>query len=94
MIEAGADESLHDRADLDRCVGRYQAVNIKLDKCGGLTEALLLRDAARRRGLRIMVGCMLGTSLAMAPARIVAEGADWVDLDGALLLASDRTDRA
>jgi L-alanine-DL-glutamate epimerase-like enolase superfamily enzyme len=85
-----ADESIHDRADLERCAGRYAAINIKLDKCGGLTEALALRDAARAMGFRIMLGCMLGTGLAMAPARIVAEGADWVDLDGALLLAKHR----
>ncbi len=89
-----ADESLHDRDDLARCKGRYNAINIKLDKCGGLTEALALREAAKAMGFRIMVGCMLGTSLAMEPARIVAEEVDWVDLDGALLLAKDRGDRA
>jgi L-alanine-DL-glutamate epimerase-like enolase superfamily enzyme len=86
-----ADESLHDRAGLDALAGRYDAVNIKLDKAGGLTEALLLAAAARARGLRVMVGCMVSTSLAMAPATLLAQGADWVDLDGPLLLARDRT---
>ncbi len=85
-----ADESIHTRDELDDIAEKYQAVNIKLDKAGGLTEALALRDAARDRGLKIMVGCMLGTSLAMAPAVLVAQGADWVDLDGPLLLAKDR----
>ncbi len=85
-----ADESLHDRGSLDDLVGKYQAVNIKLDKAGGLTEALATADAARTRGLKLMVGCMLGTSLAMAPAAIVAQQASWVDLDGPLLLAKDR----
>ena len=85
-----ADESLHVRSDLDRLRGRYDVVNIKLDKAGGLTEALALRDEARARGFRIMVGCMVSTSLAIAPAVIVAQGADWVDLDGPLLLARDR----
>ncbi len=65
-------------------------VNIKLDKTGGLTEALALRDAARAAGYRVMVGCMVGTSLAMAPAVLVAQGAEVVDLDGPLLLAEDR----
>ncbi len=84
-----ADESCHTRADLDR-LGDFAAVNIKLDKAGGLTEALALADEARARGFRIMVGCMLGTSLGIAPAALVAQGADWIDLDGALLLAKDR----
>jgi L-alanine-DL-glutamate epimerase-like enolase superfamily enzyme len=84
-----ADESCHTRADLDR-LGAFDAVNIKLDKAGGLTEALALRAAARERGFRVMVGCMLGTSLGIAPAALVAQGADWIDLDGALLLAEDR----
>ncbi len=86
-----ADESLHTSADLARISALYDAVNIKLDKAGGLTEALRLRDAAREAGLKIMVGCMLSTSLAMAPAILVAQGAEWVDLDGPLLLAEDRT---
>lgn len=84
-----ADESCHTRADLDR-LGSFDAVNIKLDKAGGLTEALALATEARARGFRIMVGCMLGTSLGIAPAALVAQGADWIDLDGALLLAKDR----
>jgi L-alanine-DL-glutamate epimerase-like enolase superfamily enzyme len=84
-----ADESCHTRADLDR-LGDFDAVNIKLDKAGGLTEALGLSREARARGFRVMVGCMLGTSLGIAPAALVAQGADWIDLDGALLLAKDR----
>jgi L-Ala-D/L-Glu epimerase len=86
-----ADESIHTRAELDACAGRYGCVNIKLDKAGGLTEALALRAAARARGLEIMAGCMVATSLAMAPALLVAQGAAVVDLDGPLLLARDRT---
>jgi len=85
-----ADESLHSRAELDHCAALYHAVNIKLDKTGGLTEALALRDAARARGLMIMAGCMVSTSLAMAPALLIAQGAEVVDLDGPLLLARDR----
>ena len=85
-----ADESLHDRAGLDGLTDRYDAINIKLDKAGGLTEALLLAQAAKARGLSIMVGCMLGTSLAMAPAMLLAGYADFVDLDGPLLLSRDR----
>jgi L-Ala-D/L-Glu epimerase len=85
-----ADESLHDRAGLDALVGRYDAINIKLDKAGGLTEALALAAAAEERGLGIMVGCMVGTSLAMAPALLLAGRARFVDLDGPLLLAADR----
>jgi L-alanine-DL-glutamate epimerase-like enolase superfamily enzyme len=85
-----ADESLHTRADLKHLMGRYDAVNIKLDKAGGLTEALQLAEEARARGFRIMTGCMVATSLAMAPAMLVAQHADWVDLDGPLLLADDR----
>jgi L-alanine-DL-glutamate epimerase-like enolase superfamily enzyme len=85
-----ADESCHTRADLDSLVGRYDMINIKLDKTGGLTEALALRDAARARGMTIMVGCMIATSLAMAPAVLVAQGAEVIDLDGPLLLAEDQ----
>ena len=85
-----ADESCHDRASLDALVGKYDAINIKLDKTGGLTEALALRDTAREAGFRVMVGCMVGSSLAMAPAVLLAQGADVVDLDGPLLLAEDR----
>ncbi|MEJ6391145.1 N-acetyl-D-Glu racemase DgcA [Gymnodinialimonas ulvae] len=85
-----ADESCHDRASLPALKGKYDMVNIKLDKTGGLTEALSLRDAARAEGYTVMVGCMVGSSLAMAPAMIVAQGAEIVDLDGPLLLAEDR----
>ncbi|MEM9318066.1 MAG: N-acetyl-D-Glu racemase DgcA [Pseudomonadota bacterium] len=85
-----ADESCHDRASLQALSGKYDMVNIKLDKTGGLTEALALRDAARAEGFGIMVGCMVGSSLAMAPAVLLAQGADIVDLDGPLLLAEDR----
>lgn len=84
-----ADESCQSLADLDR-LGDYQAINIKLDKAGGLTEALAMAHAAKSRGLRIMVGCMLASSLGIAPAFLLGQLADWVDLDGALLLAQDR----
>jgi L-alanine-DL-glutamate epimerase-like enolase superfamily enzyme len=86
-----ADESCHDRASLAALAGRYDLVNIKLDKTGGLTEALALKQAAEAAGYAIMTGCMLGTSLAMAPALLVAQRAAVVDLDGPLLLAKDRT---
>ncbi|MDZ5697614.1 N-acetyl-D-Glu racemase DgcA [Chelativorans sp. M5D2P16] len=85
-----ADESLHTADDLPRIKDLYDAVNIKLDKTGGLTGAILLRDRARELGLSVMVGCMVGTSLAMAPAVLLAQGADFVDLDGPLLLKRDR----
>ena len=85
-----ADESVRDRASLEAIASRYDAVNIKLDKTGGLTEALATAGLARELGLKLMVGCMVATSLAMAPALLVAQGADWVDLDGPLLLARDR----
>lgn len=85
-----ADESCHDRASLPALKGKYDLVNIKLDKTGGLTEALALREAARAEGYGIMVGCMVGSSLAMAPAVLVAQGAAVTDLDGPLLLAEDR----
>ena len=86
-----ADESCHTRADLPRLAGRYPMVNIKLDKTGGLTEALALAREAQAMGFRIMVGSMVGTSLAMAPAALLAGFAEYVDLDGPLLLARDRT---
>jgi L-alanine-DL-glutamate epimerase-like enolase superfamily enzyme len=89
-IPVCADESCHVAADLDRLVGKYDAVNIKLDKTGGLTEALKLTAAAKERGFGIMVGCMIGTSLSMAPALLIAQQAGVVDLDGPLLLAADR----
>jgi L-alanine-DL-glutamate epimerase-like enolase superfamily enzyme len=87
-----ADESVHDRASLPRLAGKYDAVNIKLDKAGGLTEAIALAREAERRGLVVMVGCMVATSLAMAPAVLLAQTARVVDLDGPLLLARDRPD--
>lgn len=85
-----ADESCHDRTSLGHLAGKYDVVNIKLDKTGGLTEALRLRDAALAQGFKVMVGCMVGSSLAMAPATLVAQGAMVTDLDGPLLLAEDR----
>ena len=85
-----ADESCHDRASLAGMAGKYDMANVKLDKTGGLTEALALRAAARAAGFEVMVGCMVGSSLAMAPAHLVAQGAAMVDLDGPLLLAADR----
>jgi L-alanine-DL-glutamate epimerase-like enolase superfamily enzyme len=89
-IPVCADESLHTAADLSSVSQLYQAVNIKLDKAGGLTAALALLAEARRHGLAVMAGCMVGTSLAMAPALLIAAGADFADLDGPLLLARDR----
>ena len=91
-IAVCADESVHVRASLDGLAGKYDAINIKLDKTGGLTEALALVAEAERRGFAIMVGCMVATSLAMAPALLVAQQASVVDLDGPLLLAKDRAD--
>ncbi len=89
-IPVCADESVHDRASLERLAGKYDAVNVKLDKAGGLTEALALAAEAERGGFAIMVGCMVATSLSMAPAMLVAQRARFVDLDGPLLLARDR----
>ena len=89
-IPVCADESVHDCASLDALAGKYDAINIKLDKTGGLTEALALVAEAERRGFAVMVGCMVATSLAMAPAMLVAQRASVVDLDGPLLLAKDR----
>ncbi len=85
-----ADESCHNSADLAQLKGRYEIVNIKLDKTGGLTEALKVKREAYNLGFRVMVGCMVATSLAMAPAHLVAQGAAYVDIDGPLLLARDR----
>ena len=85
-----ADESAHDRHTLSELVGKYDAINIKLDKTGGLTEALALAQTAKEMNFKIMVGCMLATSLAMAPAMLVAQSAHVIDLDGPLLLARDR----
>jgi L-alanine-DL-glutamate epimerase-like enolase superfamily enzyme len=89
-IPVCADESVHDRSSLSALSGRYDAVNIKLDKAGGLTEALAMVAEARRQGFAIMVGCMVATSLAMAPAILIAQQAQFVDLDGPLLLSRDR----
>ncbi len=85
-----ADESVHHTGDLASLADRYDAINIKLDKTGGLTEALEMKEEAQRLGFSIMIGCMVGTSLAMAPAVLLAQDADFVDLDGPLLLARDR----
>ncbi len=85
-----ADESCHDRASLPALTGKYDMVNIKLDKTGGLTEALLLKQEAIAQGYDIMIGCMVGSSLAMAPAVLLAQGAAFTDLDGPLLLSEDR----
>jgi L-Ala-D/L-Glu epimerase len=89
-IAVCADESVHDRASLAGLRERYDAVNIKLDKTGGLTEALAMADAAAAQGFDIMVGCMVATSLSMAPAMLLAQQARFVDLDGPLLLSRDR----
>jgi L-Ala-D/L-Glu epimerase / N-acetyl-D-glutamate racemase len=91
-IPVCADESVHDRASLARLVGKYEAINLKLDKTGGLTEALALVAEAERLKFVLMVGCMISTSLAIAPALLLAQKARVVDLDGALLLARDRPD--
>jgi len=90
VLPVCADESCHDRASLPGLKGRYDMINIKLDKTGGLTEALALKQAAIEQGYQIMVGCMVGSSLAMAPAVLVAQNAAVTDLDGPLLLAEDR----
>ena len=90
IVPVCADESLHDRATLAKLAGRYDAINIKLDKAGGLTEAIALAKDATALGLDIMIGCMVGTSLAMAPALLLARQASVVDLDGPLLLTRDR----
>ena len=84
-----ADESCHTTVDLPRLKNRYEVINVKLDKTGGLSEALRLRQRARETGYKLMIGCMVGTSLSMAPARLIASAAEWVDLDGPLLLARD-----
>lgn len=90
MLPVCADESCHDRHSLSKLEGKYDLVNIKLDKTGGLTEALALKKEAEAAGFGIMIGCMLGTSLAMAPATLLAQNVAYVDLDGPLLLAADR----
>lgn len=90
LVPVCADESVHTREDLPRLCGLYDAINIKLDKAGGLTEAIALKRDAQAAGFGIMVGSMVATSLAVAPALLLAQGAQWVDLDGPLLLARDR----
>jgi L-Ala-D/L-Glu epimerase / N-acetyl-D-glutamate racemase len=89
-IPVCADESCHTTADLSGLKNRYEAINIKLDKTGGLTEALLLVERACQAGFKLLIGCMVCTSLGIAPARLLAGAADWIDLDGALLLNHDR----
>jgi L-Ala-D/L-Glu epimerase / N-acetyl-D-glutamate racemase len=89
-IPIAADESVQGFADIGALVGRYDVVNIKLDKCGGLTEGLLMAREARKLGLKLMVGCMAGTSLSMAPAFVLGQLCDFVDLDGPTFLAKDR----
>ena len=89
-IPVCADESCHTAADLARLKGRYEVINVKLDKTGGLTDALHLCERARETGLKLLIGCMVCTSLGIAPARLLASGADWIDLDGPLLLTRDR----
>jgi len=89
-IPVCADESCQTTADLPRLKNRYEVINAKLDKTGGLTEALRLTNRARVSGFKLLIGCMVGTSLSMAPARLLASTADYVDLDGPLLLAGDR----
>jgi L-alanine-DL-glutamate epimerase-like enolase superfamily enzyme len=89
-IPVCADESCHTTDDLARLTNRYEVINVKLDKTGGLTEALRLSSSARKLGFKLLIGCMVCTSLGIAPARLVANTAQWVDLDGPLLLARDR----
>jgi L-alanine-DL-glutamate epimerase-like enolase superfamily enzyme len=89
-IPLAADESVQGLADIDSLLGRFDVVNIKLDKCGGLTEALMMVEAARRCGLQVMVGNMVGSSLAMAPAFVVGQLCDIIDLDGPTFLVADR----
>lgn len=89
-IPVCADESCHTTVDLKRLTNRYEAVNVKLDKTGGLTEALCLCERAREKGFKILIGCMVCTSLGIAPARLMANAAQWVDLDGPLLISRDR----
>jgi L-alanine-DL-glutamate epimerase-like enolase superfamily enzyme len=89
-IPTAADESAQDIGDLDRLTGRFDVINIKLDKCGGLTRGLAMAAAARERGMQVMVGCMVGTSLAMTPGTLLGQLCDVVDLDGPLVLTADR----
>lgn len=89
-IPVCADESCHTTADLPRMKNRYEVINVKLDKTGGLTEALRLSEHARKSGFKLLIGCMVCTSLGIAPARLLGTNAEWVDLDGPFLLARDR----
>ena len=89
-IPVCADESCHTTADLPGLMNRYEVINVKLDKTGGLTEAQRLCSRARETDFRLLIGCMVCTSLAIAPARLLASSAQWVDLDGPLLIAYDR----
>jgi L-Ala-D/L-Glu epimerase len=89
-IFLAADESVQGLNEVDALVGRFDVINIKLDKCGGLTEAIAIIARARELRLRVMVGCMLGTSLSMAPAWLLAQSCDYVDLDGPVILRDDR----
>lgn len=89
-IPVCADESCHTTTDLPHLKDRYEVINVKLDKTGGLSEALRLCERARESGFKLLIGCMVCTSLSIAPARLLASNADWVDLDGPLLLARDR----
>lgn len=89
-IPLAADESVQGLADIENLTGRFEVVNIKLDKCGGLTEALLMAHRARELGLKVMVGNMMGSSLAMAPAFVLGQLCDFIDLDGPAFLAADR----
>lgn len=90
VLPVCADESCHDRGSLESLKGKYDMINIKLDKTGGLTEALALKSAGLEQGYQVMTGCMVGTSLGMAPATLVAQGCAVTDLDGPLLMAKDR----
>jgi L-alanine-DL-glutamate epimerase-like enolase superfamily enzyme len=92
IVPICADESVHDRAGLEALRARYDAINVKLDKTGGLTEALALVKQAEGLGFELMIGCMVASSLAMAPAFLLTAHARFVDLDGPLLLARDRLD--
>jgi len=90
LVPVCADESCHTTSDLPRLMNRYEVLNVKLDKTGGLTEALRLCQSARNSGFQLLIGCMVCSSLGIAPARLLAGSADYVDLDGPVLLAGDR----
>ena len=90
VLPVCADESCHDSKSINQLLGLYDYINIKLDKTGGLTEAIKVLNLAKKKGFKIMIGCMVGSSLAMAPALMLANMCDFVDLDGPLLLSEDR----